>query len=437
MRNRTRVFLLILLLVGLLAPSAASAQDERAVYVLTVDDAITSATADYIRRGIGVAEQAGAQATIIQLNTPGGDLQSTVRIMEALENAALPVIVHVWPRGGMAASAGTLILLAAHGAAMAPRTTIGAAHPVTIGTEEAVDPAEIEKVVNVLVEHAGLFAQRRGEAALDWAERAIRESATANPELALELGVIDLIADDLDDLLDGFDQRTLLLGDGTQVTLHTAGAEVREVPMSLVEQLLSILINPNVAFLLLTIGVQAILIEISAPGGWAAGFIGVLCLALAAYAFGILPFNWLGLLLIGIAFVLFVLDIKAPTHGALTAAGAGTFIAGGLIMFNAPAASPYGRLSVPLVVAVSVAIALFFAFVIAKALRAQRPRPTTGKEGLTGRVGVVKVRLDPTGSVLVAGERWQATSDEGPIEVGERVEVVAVQGFRLHVRREA
>jgi membrane-bound serine protease (ClpP class) len=248
--------------------------------------------------------------------------------------------------------------------------------------------------------------------------------------------VIDLIADDLDDLLDGFDQRVLVLGDGTQITLHTAGAEIREVPMSLVEQLLSILINPNIAFLLLTIGVQAILIEISAPGGWAAGFIGALCLALAAYAFGVLPFNWLGLLLIGTAFVLFVLDIKAPTHGALTAAGAGTFIAGALILFNAPATSPYGRLSVPLVVAVSVMLALFFAFVIAKALRAQRPRPTTGKEGLTGRVGVVKVRLDPTGSILVAGERWQATSDEAPIEAGERVEVVSVQGLRLRVRRE-
>ncbi len=415
--------------------TGAMAQGTGAVYVLTVDGAITAAVGEYFERGIRLAETEGAGALVIELNTPGGDLATTTRIMEQLENARVPVIVYVWPRGGMAASAGTLILLAAHGAAMAPRTTIGAAHPVTLPGAGEVDEAAIEKTTNVIVEHAALFARRRGEAAVEWAERAIRESATAGPEEALELGVIDLVADDLDELLREFDGRTVTLGDGTEVQLQTAGAETRRVPMSPIEQLLQVLINPNVAFVLLTIGVQAILIELSSPGGWVAGFIGVICLALAAYAMGVLPFNWLGLVLIGAAFVLFVLDIKAPTHGALTAAGIGTLVAGALILFNAPVASPYGRISIPLVVTVAVLTALFFAFVVAKALRAQKPPSVTGKEGLIGRVGVAKSRLDPEGMVLVAGERWQAVAEEGPVEMGEEVEVLQVEGFRLKVRR--
>lgn len=433
-----RVSAVGVVLLGLLLPVVVAAQGEPTVYVLTIDDAITAAVADYIGRGVGAAEESAAEAVVIRLNTPGGDLTSTIRIMETLENARVPVIVYVWPRGGMAASAGTLILLAAHGAAMAPRTTIGAAHPVAVpGAEGGISEDEIEKVVNVMTEHAALFAERRGEAAVEWAKKAIRESATAGPQEALELGVIDLVADDLDDLMLGFDGHVVRLGDGSERRLRTEGATTREVPMSLVEQLLSVLINPNVALLLLTIGVQAILIEISSPGGWVAGFVGVVCLALAAYALGVLPINWLGLLLLAVAFVLFILDIKAPTHGALTAAGIGTFIAGALILFNTPVGSPYGEVSVPLVVALSGVSALFFAFVVAKALRAQKTQPVTGKEGLVGRRGRVKERLDPEGIVLVAGERWQAVSLEGPIDVGEEVDIVGVEGFRLHVRRAA
>jgi membrane-bound serine protease (ClpP class) len=334
----------------------------------------------------------------------------------------------------MAASAGTLILLAAHGAAMAPRTTIGAAHPVVSGGEQAVSEDQMEKMINVVVQHAELFADRRGEAAVDWAQRAIRESATAGPQEALELGVIDLVAEDLEALLDGFDGVTVTLGDGREVTLHTADALVEEVAISPIERLLSILVDPNIALLLLTIGVQAILIEISAPGGWVAGFLGAVCLALAAYALGVLTFNWLGLALIGISFVLFVIDVKAPTHGALTVAGIGTFVAGALVLFNRALTYPYGQLSIPLVIVLAVLTGLFFAFVVTKALGAQKRPPVTGKEGLIGRRGTVKVQLDPEGTVLVAGERWDAVSDEGPIPVGQEVEIAGVEGFCLHVR---
>lgn len=427
----------LLIIVGwiLTSTGSATAQGGSTVYVLTVDGAITATIHDYIARGIRLAEQQGGEAVVIRLNTPGGDVTSTTRIMERMENARVPIIVYVWPRGGMAASAGTLILLAGHRAAMAPRTTIGAAHPVTLpGAEEAVSEEAVEKVVNVLVEHATLFAERRGEAAVDWAKRAIRESATAGPEEALELGVIDLIAADLDELLTGMDGQTVTLGDGTKRALRTAGAAIREVPLSPIERLLQVLINPNIAFILLTIGVQAILIELSSPGGWVAGFIGVLCLALAAYSLGVLPFNWLGLVLMGAAIVLFILDIKASTQGALTFAGTVSFIAGALILFNAPL-SPYGQISIPLVIVVGILTALFFAFVIAKALQAQKPRSVTGREGLIGRTGIAKSRMEPNGWVLVAGEYWSAVAENGPIDEGDKVEVVRVEGFRVVVRK--
>ncbi len=416
--------------------SGVSAQDEGMVYVLTVDGPITAAVGDYVERGIRLAEENDADAVVIRLNTPGGNVSTTIRIMTSFENAEVPVLVYIWPRGGMAASAGALIMLAAHGAAMAPRTTVGAAHPVAApGT--TLSDEEIEKAINVMVEHTSLFAERRGMAVVEWAERVIRESVTASADEALELGAIDLIADGLDDLLTQFDGRTLRLGDGSEVTLITAGAAVEDVSMSLIEQLLQVLIDPNIAFILLTVGMQAVLIEISAPGGWVAGFVGVLCLGMAAYSFGVLPFNWLGLLLIVVAFVLFVLDIKAPTHGALTAAGIGTFIGGGLILFNTQIGSPYGQLSIPLVVAVALLTALLFAFVVAKALRAQKPRPVTGKEGLIGRTGVVKTRIDPLGTVLVAGERWRARAVDGqPLDTGQQVVVCAVEGFELTVEKQ-
>lgn len=420
-------------LVILLTLMPADAQGAREVYVLTVDGAISSASADYLGRGIALAGREGAQAVVVLLNTPGGDVTATLKIMETLENAPTPVIVYVWPRGGMATSAGTLITLAAAGAAMAPHTTIGAVHPVALGEVE-VDAEAVKKTVNVLVEHATVFAARRGEAAVEWAERAIRESETASEQEALDLGLIDVVAEDLDDLLTQFDGRAVPLGRG-EVTLRTAGAVVREVPMSLVERVLSALINPNIAFLLLVLGIQLILLELSAPGGWVAGFLGVLCLALAAYAMRLMPLNWLGLVLIGVSFVLFFLDLKTPGVEALTLVGVGTLIAGALVLFNVPVGSPYGKVSVPLVVATALVSGTFFAFIVAKGLRAQRLRPVTGAEVMLGRQGVVRAALDPEGMVWVAGELWTAVADDGPLAEGEPVEVIAIEGLRLRVRR--
>lgn len=422
-----------MLFLMLLTVAPAAAQADREVLVLTVDGAISSATADYISRGITLAEQERGEAAVILLDTPGGDVNATLNIMETLENAEVPVIVYVWPRGGMAASAGTLIALAASGAAMAPHTTIGAAHPVVPGGLET-DSEAMEKIINVLVEHAGVFAARRGEEAVEWAERAICESETASEQEALDLGLIDVVAEDLDDLRAQFDGRSVPLGTG-EVTLHTTDAAVREVPMSAVEQVLSVLVNPNVAFLLLALGIQLILLELSAPGGWVAGFLGALCLALAAYAMRVLPLNWLGLALIGVSFVLFFLDVKTPGVEALTFAGVGTLIAGALVLFNTPVRSPFGRVSVPLVVGTALVIGAFFAFIVSKGLLAQRRELVTGVESLVGQRGVVRTSLDPVGTVQVAGELWTASAGDGPIPEGEPIEVVAVEGLRFRVRR--
>jgi membrane-bound serine protease (ClpP class) len=263
-----------------------------------------------------------------------------------------------------------------------------------------------------------------------WAESAIEEAKAATAQEALELGVIDFVAHDLDDLLaqmDGFQVEV----NNQEVTLETAEATVQEQPMTFVEQFLHIITNPTIAFILLTLGINAILFELSSPGGYVAGIVGAICLLLAFYALGVLPVNYAGLILIGLAFVLFVVDIKAPTHGALTVGGIVSLVAGALILFN----SPLYQISIASVVTVAVVTGLFFAFAIAKAVQAQRKQAVTGREGLVGRLAQARTRLDREGTVFVQGELWDAVAVDGPILRGEWVEIVAVEGFRLQVRK--
>jgi membrane-bound serine protease (ClpP class) len=415
-------------LLAFLIASNAVAQGTPHVDVLTFDGAISTATFDYFDRGIEAAEQDGASCVIIQLNTPGGESGATLKIMQRFENARVPVVVFIWPRGSLAASAGTYITLAAHVAAMAPKTTIGAAAPVSGQGQELPETAK-EKLVNTLAGQAKNFAQRRGEEAAEWAEKAVRESLVATEQEALEKGVIDLIADDLDDLLDQLDGREVMVG-SQEFTLHTRGATVTRIPMTFVEQLLSILINPNVAFILLTLGVNGLIFELSSPGGYVAGIVGSVCLLLSLYAFQVLSVNYMGLALIALAFVLFVLDIKAPTHGVLTAGGIVTFVLGALILFN----SPYA-VSKSLIFSVALATGAFFAFVVTKALRAQKWHVATGREGLIGRIAEARTGLTPEGTVFLRGEHWTATLEEGTAQKGEKVRVIAAEGFRLRVRK--
>ncbi len=405
----------------------------RPVLVLQVDGAITPAVGSYLDRGISLAESQGAELVVITLNTPGGDVNTTLKIMERFENAQVPVVVYVSPRGGQALSAGTFITLGAHGAAMAPNTLIGAAHPVDSVGQDLPETINA-KLVNALVGKMENVTRRRGQAAVEWATQAVRESMTANEQQALELGLIDGVAADLNELLTQFNGHTLEVG-GTPVTLRLTQVQVKEVPMNIIEQALQFLTNPNVLAVLMVIGIQAILIELSSPGGWFAGFTGAVCLALAAYGLGILPVNWLGGAFIIIAIVLFAMEVHAMTHGALSAAGIASMIAGILILFNTPAGSPFGRVSIPLVIGLAVMMGGLFLFIVVKALQVMKHQPVTGTEGLIGARGVVKVPLTPQGKVLVKGEWWDALALDPPLERDTPIEVVGVEGFRLTVRR--
>ncbi len=401
----------------------------RHVNVLEIEGAVTPVMISYIERGISTSESDGAEALIIKLNTPGGQLDLMNEIVQALQEARVPTVVYVSPRGAYAASAGTLITLAAHVAAMAPSTTIGAASPVGSEGEDLGETME-QKVKEDLKAQARTLTARRGEEASAWAESAVEEAKAATAEEALEIGVIDFVAIDLGDLLAQMDGFGISMN-GQEVILRTAGAQVRELPMNFVEQFLHIITNPTIAFILLTIGINAILFELSSPGGYAAGIVGALCLLMAFYALGVLPVNYTGLLFIALAFALFVADIKAPTHGVLTAGGIASLIAGALLLFN----SPLYRVSITAVVSVAVVTGLFFAFAVAKVVLAQRKPSVTGREGLIGRIAQARTTLEPDGTVFIKGELWDATALDGPIEAGESVEIVAAAGFRLQVKK--
>jgi membrane-bound serine protease (ClpP class) len=354
---------------------------------------------------------------------------------EGMRASTVPVVVYVSPRGAMAASAGTIITLAGHAAAMAPETIIGAASPVGAQGED-LPTTEQAKVTNAMKALVRTYAERRGPEAVELAEDTVESARAATASEALEAGLVDFIANDLDDLLAQLDGFTVELASGP-VTLETSGAVTESLAMSLIEQLLDILTNPNIVFILLSIGAQAILIEISSPGGWVAGFVGVVSLGLAAYGLGVLPVNWFGLLFLVIAFVLFIVDIKAPTHGGLTAAGIGSFIVGALVLFNSPGTPSFQRVSLPLVILVGLITGMTFAVIVGFALRAQKTRIKTGQESLIGATGTAVTELAPSGQVQAAGELWSAEVIEGSAKIrkGERVEVVKVEGLRLKVRK--
>jgi membrane-bound serine protease (ClpP class) len=432
MRNRIGWVRIVTWLVLILsAVSGAGAQETHTVDVLKIEGPVTPIMISYMERGIRTAETDGAETLVIELNTPGGQIDLMSKIVQAFLQSNVPVTVYVYPAGAYAASAGTLITLAAHVSAMAPGTTVGAASPVGEQGEDLSQTLE-KKVKEDLKAQARGLAERRGEKAVTWAESAIEEAKAATAQEALELGVVDFVATDLKELLTEMDGFTVEVNH-QEVTLHTAGATVQELPMTFVEQFLHTVTNPTIAFILLTLGINAILFELSSPGGYAAGIVGVICLLLAFYALGVLPVNYAGLILIALAFVLFVVDIKAPTHGVLTVGGIVSLVAGALILFN----SPLYHVSISAVISVALVTGLFFAFAIAKVVQARKRPATTGREGLIGRVAQARTALDPEGIVFVKGELWQASAVDGPIDVGERVEIVAVQGFCLQVKKAA
>ena len=425
-----------LIAIGLLLISFtfnAYAQSERSVIVITAEGPVTPVMVSYIERAIATTEERGAEALIIRLNTPGGQIDLMNRVVTAILESRKPVIVYVSPRGANAASAGTVITLAAHANAMAPETAIGAASPVG-GQGEDIGETLDAKIKNDLKAQVRNYASERPAEAIAMAEAMIDEAKAATAEEAFEVGLTDFLADDLPDLLSQLDGQVVTV-QGEPVTLHTKDAAVVELELSLLEEILGILTNPNVIALLLLIGGQAILIELSSPGGWVAGFLGAVCLALAFYGLGVLPVNWFGIVFIVIAFVLFILDINAPTHGALTAAATGSLIVGVLVLFNSPGSLPYLRVSVPFVIIASLAVGGSFFALLLFILRTRHLPPQMGPESLLGKTGIVTQTLSPRGIVIVESEEWSAESVSGTIELGEGVVVVEVKGLRLRVKK--
>src|SRR5512134_1300985 len=403
---------------------------------MTADGHMMPPMLEYMKRGIGDAERRNAEVLVIQLNTPGGAVLTTLDIIREIRASDVPVVVYVAPRNAIAGSAGAMITVVGHVSAMAPETTIGASTPIASTGENLPSDARA-KEVNSMKAAIRPYVAPRGEEALALANAMIEEARAVTAEEALEVELIDFVADDLEDLLQVLDGFSVQMEDGAR-TLDTTDVETEQLKMTFIEEFLLFLTDPNIAFLLLAIGVQAILIEISSPGGWVAGFIGVVCLTLAVYGMGVLPVNWFGIIFLLTAFVLFILDIKAPTHGALTTAGVASFIVGALVLFNSPGTPQFQRVSVPLVVATGFIIGLLFFGILVFALRALRVPITSGVNSFLGKTGTARTAVEANGGqVQLGSELWTAESvdDSEPIGKGDRVEVVEVKGLRLKVRK--
>src|SRR5438874_11435771 len=410
---------------------AATVPAAEKVSLIKIDGAIGPATASYISRSIDEARTQNAQCLVIQLNTPGGLLDSTQTIVQSFLGSTVPVVVYVAPTGATATSAGCFITVAASVAAMAPATTIGAAHPVSIGGfpsggEEKPDETMKQKLENFSVSYIETIAGKR-QRNVEWAKSAVKESASITAAKALELKVIDLIASDMSDLLQKLNGRVV---DGK--TLKTAGADVSEIKMSPSEHVFQKLWRPEVMFILMLIAIYGIIGELTTPGAILPGVVGAIALVLVLYLAAILPVNVTGLALIALALMLFIFDVYAPTHGVLTVGGIISFLIGSLMLFNR--ADPLFRLSLSYIIPATLVTALFFVFLIGKGLRAQLLPIKAGAETLIGKTVTALTAIDSRGGrIFVEGEHWNAVSDTS-IEKDEVVKIVAVQGLTLKVK---
>ncbi len=437
-RGRTswgrRLWGALLLLAAAGAGWAGAGEEPRAtggrvVYLIKADGVVFSSMVRTITEAIRKTERDNAEALIIELDTPGGLVTSMQEIVKELLAARRPVVVYVSPNGASAGSAGAFITLAAHVAAMAPVTNIGASTPVSPARE--LSKAEQQKAIHDLAAYMRTIAERHGRN-VKVAEEWVREGTSKTAREALEQKVIDLIAPTLDDLIAALDGRTVATAAG-QITLHTKGARAERIELSFRDEFLKFISSPTVAFILLLLAAAGLYFEFTTPGAILPGVIGAICLILALYSFHALPINTVGLLLILLAIVMFIAEVKVVSHGILTIGGVIAMIAGGLMLIDSP--EPYLRVSLPVLILAAIATGGFFWFIVGVTVRTLRGRPTTGQEGLIGEVGVVRTRLAPDGQIRIQGELWQARCEGGEAEPGDEVRVTAVEGLRLRVQK--
>ncbi|NML38783.1 nodulation protein NfeD [Chitinophaga sp. G-6-1-13] len=418
-----RIFSLAL---SLLSPLLLAAQT---VVLIKIDGSINPVTAQFIHRGIETAQRSKAECLLIELNTPGGLLKSTRVIVSDMLESPVPTVVYVAPAGAQAGSAGVFITLAAHVAAMAPGTNIGAAHPVGLQAES--DSIMNKKVTNDAVAFIRTIAERR-KRNVEWAEKAVRNSVSITANQALDMKVIDLTAVNTAALLNHIDGKSVEIASGA-VTLHTKNAHIQPLEMGVDEKILDVLCDPNIAYILLLLGLYGILFELYNPGAILPGIVGIISLILAFYSLHTLPINFAGLALIIFGIVLFLLEIKITSHGLLTLGGVLSLFLGSMMLVRVNPAAPGIRISENIIIISTIVSALFFLFVLGMGLKAQRLKPVSGIDGLIGENGVSLEELDPYGTARVHGEIWNTKSISGKIDKGKKVRVVGIKGLQLQV----
>lgn len=423
-------FVLQILFAVLLLIQTSFSQ-KQIVIVLNIDGAIHPTGADYIHLGLEKVINEKAECLIIKLNTPGGLLTSTRKIVTDFLQSPIPIIVYVSPAGSQAASAGVFITLAANIAVMAPGTNIGAAHPVSMQGEQ--DSIMMEKATNDAAAFIRTISEKR-KRNIEWAEDAVIKSVSLTETEALEKNVIDLIAKDVDELLSKIDGMQVETSKGTRV-INTKEAEVIYLEMSLAQKILSILSDPNFAYILLKLGIYGLFFELYNPGAVIPGVIGGICLILAFYSLSTLPVNYAGLALIIFAVILFVLEIKVISHGILSIGGIISLVLGSMMLINEESILEAMEISMELIILVAILTAGFFLFAITFAIKAQRKKPVTGAEGIVGETGIAVTDLIPEGEVKVHGEFWKAESQDGEIKKDERIIVAKIINLKLFVKR--
>jgi membrane-bound serine protease (ClpP class) len=398
------------------------------VLKIVINDTIQPITDEFIGRALTEAKNSHADALLIEINTPGGLVDSTREIIEKIVDSSVPVIVYVTPSGSRAASAGFFILESADIAAMAPGTNTGAAHPVTIGGDK-MDDIMKQKIENDLAAFMRSVSSRRGRN-VDVAESAVRQSKSFTEQEALSQKLIDYVASSEDDLFRQIEAKPIKRFDGKTVTLHLSGSTVRPFEMTLKQKILDRLMDPNVAFLLLAVGLLSLYVEFNHPGAVVPGTVGVVFILLAAFALNLLPVRFAALVAIAVAFALFVAEAKFASHGVLTTGGIVLLTLGGLLLVDAPI--PEMRVHLLTAMAISIPLGLITAFLMTIAFRARRNKVVSGVQGMIGEVGVAQSPLVPEGKVFVHGEIWNAISS-APVPIGAKVVVRRVEGLQLEV----